>query len=310
MGLNLNILKTAKKVNKPVEESNAFTEPKVVTQQPVIEERVVEEPQPKPIIEEVIQQPQPQPIVEEVVNQPQPNVTQNINVPEGMMLVGYYADMKPRFAPDPNYRPKPKIVGYDLNMNPIYEDDAPENNLKPLSLIEEPLTQDELKQHVVTALGLPAGSDITVYEVPYAHVQPKTLEITDTNGLLKEKVERAERKTGLSVIPLKVAGLNNFVTSIQDYYVYAVDGVKFATSLDHRVNTTRFDELCEKIDEAIMNGGCYNESIMMEYTDAYGEKYTVPSLNKFEMGYLAALYKNYRAVFYEEDGNISVAVGV
>lgn len=315
--MNLDILKSAKKPQV----SESFTKPEEpVEHKPIIEQvfedtanyepKVVHE-EPKMFESEIGQQTvQSNTITVGNKQNSVQDIIANTEIPEGMMLTGLDANKKPIFVPDPNYKPKPKIVRYGLDGTPVYEDDAPENNIKPLSLIDKQLSQEELKNHVATALGLPASNDIIVYDVPYANVQPKVLEITDTNGFLRDKIERAERKTGLSVVPLKVAGINNFVTSIQDYHVYALDGVKFASSLRHTVSKTRLDDLCEKIDEALMNGGSYNASIMMEYTDGDGERYVMPSLNKYEMGYVAALYRNYRAIFYDKDGSISIAVGI
>ena len=281
-------------VQQPIQpESNpqVNVEPNVAqqpfAQQPFVQQAYGQQPYSQPIV-----QPQPQPAPQK----------------EGYILVGYDANLQPIYNKDNNYNPSRKLVGYDANMQPIYE--TPKKDIvitQPLSMITKELTQEELSQHIIESLSLKTN-DVTVFEVPHANVKPKVLDVKDTRGIIAQKLEKVEQDTGLSVIPFKMAGITKFVTEIMGYEVFEIDGEKYASSTQHRVSPQRVDTICNLIDNTIISGGVVNEKVMMEYSEK-GVTYNVCQFNKYEMGYLEALYRNYRAVFYSIGPDVYIAVG-
>lgn len=202
------------------------------------------------------------------------------------------------------------IEYYDEDDGGYYQEPVRRSNkpVSTLATIGGTLSQAELKQHIVEALGLTTCNSVEVYQQKYLNVEPLTFEIKDLNGSISLKLEAIEKETGLSVIPFKLAGLNNFITEIPGYTIIESDKDKFVSSTTHPANMTRLNKYIEEWKATLQSGLKVDAPLEMEYTTSE-KTYKMCSLNQYEIDYLQTLFRNYGAVGYIVDGVPYMAIG-
>lgn len=182
--------------------------------------------------------------------------------------------------------------------------------LPSLCNVGRALTQEELKRHVIESLGLNPSSDIIVHQPKHINVEPLKFDVKDRTGLIAKKVEEAENKHGLSVIPFKVAGLNKFITEIVGYSIIEIDGEKCASSSERVVNRRLLDKYVDEFKDILSCGGIVDGySLMTEFS--HNDKiYNIPALNVYEIDELQNLFADFGAVSYIEDEEVKIAIGI
>lgn len=234
-----------------------------------------------------------------------------------------YEEYKVRRPSRPVKQRRPSRPAAARQLEPVgyYEDDeeldyypVPEPIRRPmkpvttLATMGATLSQAELKQHIVEALGLTTCNTVEVYQQKFLNVEPLTFEIKDLNGSISLKLEAIEKETGLSVIPFKLAGLNNFITDIPGYTIIEMDKEKFVSSTTHPANMIRLNKYIDEWKATLQSGLKVDASLEMEYTTS-DKTYKVCSLNQYEIDYLQTLFRNYGAVGYIVDGVPHMAIG-
>lgn len=173
-------------------------------------------------------------------------------------------------------------------------------------------TEEELKEYVITRLGIDPNFGLEVYQPKMINVEPIELQIKDPNGRIGQKLEAIEKETGLSVIPFKLAGLNKFVIQIMGYDIYDdSEGNKYATGTSHIANQMRINDLEKRFSNKLCSGEIVEESVMMEYLDtATGDKYKVPSLNRQEMDYILTRFREFGVLGYSTNDETYITMGI
>lgn len=256
----------------------------------------VVEPVQQPVQEQVTQPVQQQ--VAQPVQQPiQQPVQQSQMVQQpAMSNVNNYAGVMPTFAnQNSGYTiPKPKNIEVPVNVGqPSRELNQINDNFREgMSLCDT-----EHTEVVRRMLNVSNDVDVSVVQLASISVTPLAVPtIIDKYGKIAEKIRRVEEQTGLSAVPLKLAGVNSKVAQIMNYQIVTFNGIKVCLATDHATHT---DAELRSISMALMesygNGEEITYSLLRDYDlSSYGlGTVSLPAFNTYDVsvicGYLQGI---------------------
>lgn len=124
-------------------------------------------------------------------------------------------------------------------------------------------------------------------------------EIKDVKGRLSDIIESIEQSTGLSVVPLNMAGIAPEVIKLQRHEIFELGDVRYAMSKQVRENVV--NEYVDRIRKSLTSGLPFVENLSKGVT-YFGEDYRTIALSRVEWTIIISKFRRYKSAIRIKDG--------
>lgn len=124
-------------------------------------------------------------------------------------------------------------------------------------------------------------------------------EIKDVKGRLSDIIESIEQSTGLSVVPLNMAGIAPEVIKLQRHEIFELGDARYAMSKQVRENVV--NEYVDRIRKSLTSGLPFVENLSKGVT-YFGEDYRTIALSRVEWTIIISKFRRYKSAIRIKDG--------
>ena len=171
--------------------------------------------------------------------------------------------------------------------------------------------KDNPKEYLINRLGLSVSEEIDVLTDAITDADPLDFTVDDTEGKISRRLSEIEAKTGLAVIPFKVAGLHPMIQSIIGYDIIKLDGELYASPIDKvSFNLERVKSFENEWIQILKKGRYVNQSLVTtKMVEGFGEVKTI-ALNSYEIRWLMGRFRKYGPKPFCTSSDLVFTIGV